>query len=132
MSFITLERSNGESNIDPEEEKEGNLQTESNQPNPDVVSFQVCEYGNSLVSQESPPRKATKIEIPSCFEKIGFTGRRKIRCTVYYNQPNVIKISNGPNKKPPICSEDGSEIRKKYTDNHVKSTMHREAVKGET
>ena len=79
----------------------------------------------------SAKNKTKKARIPSCFQKIGTTGRRKIRCRVCCKHHNIIHIHKESDHVPQICSEGGSEIRQKYIDNNLQYTMHLEAVKAE-
>ena len=68
-------------------------------------------------------RKRDKLDIDSYFEKIGNKGRKKIRCSICYKYPDVVKLHKKSDHVPSICTSSGGEVRKAYMDKHLQSAM---------
>ena len=54
---------------------------------------------------------------------------KKVRCTICLWQQDVVKIHRISDQIRAICTDKGEEIRQTYMDEHLKSTLHAEAVK---
>lgn len=97
-----------------------------------TVSTSLADQSDSFIKDccdNSKTSKRAKISLHDCFEKIGDTGRKMVRCKVCFSQPRVVNIHRKSNQIPPICTAEGSQIRQAIMDAHLNSTMHAEALK---
>ena len=77
----------------------------------------------------SSKRKRSKINIAPCFERLGSKGRKKIRFSICFKHPDMVKLHNKSDQVLPICTEVGSEIRAEYMGNLLKSSIHTAACR---
>ena len=62
----------------------------------------------------SHKRKRGKIDIDSCFVKVGSKGRKKVRCSICCKFPDVVNLHKKSGHIPPICTMTGAEVRKSH------------------
>ena len=84
----------------------------------------VIEKGFDVRKSLKRKQEPTKISIDSCFEKVGKKGRRKVRCKVCFENPDIVQAHKKSKQTPSFCTKDGGEIRTSYMDAHLHSDLH--------
>eukprot|EP00794_Sanderia_malayensis_P005008 gene5008-5666_t len=82
-------------------------------------------------SSQTLKRKREQIVINSRFEKIGRKGRKKVRCKVCIDNPDVVLSHKESKQIPAFCTHEGGEIRKAYMDTHMESELHLAACRAD-